>query len=74
MPTYDIQTIINPTAGLFSTLTTELNSLYTAVANNENLIEVGYSDRQHVLYEKIVNDINQAIDIIKTDRRLLNKI
>jgi len=73
MATFDIQYLINPTYGLLSELSTAIISLSTAVNNNEVLIETGFDNKQHSLYDRLILDIQQAINIVEVTTRLLNK-
>jgi hypothetical protein len=73
MATFDIQYLINPTYGLLSELSTAIVGLSTAVTNNEILIETGFDNKQHALYDRLILDIQQAINIVEVTTRLLNK-
>ena len=71
---YDIDVLTNPTAGLLVALSTASVQLSTAINNNETLLEVGNTNqKQHTLWDKVVADINQALNTLSLATRTLTK-
>jgi len=70
----DIDRLINPNTGLLKILSTVVANLSVAIENNETLIELGYDNGQHYnLWERLVNDITEATNILVLATRYLNK-